>query len=174
MGCIDVNGGSFSLPDGRPLLADLLFRVTDAATTALIGANGAGKSTLLRIIRGELRPDEGSVQVDGGLGVMDQFVGTVRTADGAAETVSGRPSRRSNTTASPGSAFATSPGASVSPTPPRPTTSATGRACSPRSRPTAVRNSRSSRAPSRACSSSARHPRPASRRLPTPFARVDS
>ncbi|MBT2498716.1 ABC-F family ATP-binding cassette domain-containing protein [Agromyces sp. ISL-38] len=89
MGFIDVNGVSFSLPDGRPLLADLAFRVTDAATTALIGANGAGKSTLLRIIRGDLRPDEGSVQVDGGLGVMDQFVGTGRTVEGAAETVAG-------------------------------------------------------------------------------------
>ncbi|GAA1521118.1 ATPase subunit of ABC transporter with duplicated ATPase domains [Agromyces terreus] len=78
MGFIDVNGVSFSLPDGRPLLVDLAFRVVDGRTTALIGANGAGKSTLLRIIRGDLRPDEGSVQVDGGLGVMDQFVG--RTA----------------------------------------------------------------------------------------------
>ena len=89
MGFIDVNGVSFSLPDGRPLLADLAFRVTEGRTTALIGANGAGKSTLLRIIRGDLRPDEGSVQVDGGLGVMDQFVGTGRTAPGAAETVAG-------------------------------------------------------------------------------------
>jgi len=89
MGFIDVNGVSFSLPDGRPLLADLAFRVTEGRTTALIGANGAGKSTLLRIIRGELRPDEGSVQVDGGLGVMDQFVGTGRTVPGAAPTVAG-------------------------------------------------------------------------------------
>lgn len=89
MGFIDVNGVSFSLPDGRPLLAHLAFRVTDGATTALIGANGAGKSTLLRIIRGELRPDEGSVQVDGGLGVMDQFVGTGRTVEGADATVAG-------------------------------------------------------------------------------------
>ena len=89
MGFIDVNGVSFSLADGRPLLADLAFRVTEGRTTALIGANGAGKSTLLRIIRGDLRPDEGSVQVDGGLGAMDQFVGTGRTAPGAAETVAG-------------------------------------------------------------------------------------
>jgi ATPase subunit of ABC transporter with duplicated ATPase domains len=89
MGFIDVNGVSFSLPDGRPLLADLAFRVTEGRTTALIGANGAGKSTLLRIIRGDLRPDEGSVQVDGGLGVMDQFVGTGKTAPGAAETAGG-------------------------------------------------------------------------------------
>ncbi|GAA1766196.1 ABC-F family ATP-binding cassette domain-containing protein [Agromyces humatus] len=89
MGFIDVNGVSFSLPDGRPLLADLAFRVAEGRTTALIGANGAGKSTLLRIIRGDLRPDEGSVQVDGGLGVMDQFVGTGRTVPGADETVAG-------------------------------------------------------------------------------------
>jgi ATPase subunit of ABC transporter with duplicated ATPase domains len=89
MGFIDVNGVSFSLADGRPLLADLAFRVTDGATTALIGANGAGKSTLLRIIRGELRPDEGSVQVDGGLGVMDQFVGTGATIEGTDATVQG-------------------------------------------------------------------------------------
>jgi ATPase subunit of ABC transporter with duplicated ATPase domains len=89
MGFIDVNGVSFSLPDGRPLLADLAFRVSEGRTTALIGANGAGKSTLLRIIRGDLRADEGSVQVDGGLGVMDQFVGTGRTVPGAEETVAG-------------------------------------------------------------------------------------
>ncbi|SIN94331.1 ABC-F family ATP-binding cassette domain-containing protein [Agromyces cerinus] len=89
MGFIDVNGVSFSLADGRPLLADLAFRVTDGATTALIGANGAGKSTLLRIIRGQLRPDEGSVQVDGGLGVMDQFVGTGATIEGTDATVQG-------------------------------------------------------------------------------------
>ncbi len=75
MGYIDVNGVSFSLPDGRPLLADIAFRVGEGKTTALIGANGAGKSTLLRIIRGELRPDEGSIAIDGGLGVMDQFIG---------------------------------------------------------------------------------------------------
>ncbi|MFD5866239.1 ABC-F family ATP-binding cassette domain-containing protein [Agromyces sp. NPDC127015] len=89
MGFIDVNGVSYSLPDGRPLLAHLAFRVSEGATTALIGANGAGKSTLLRIVRGELRPDEGSVQVDGGLGVMDQFVGTGRTVDGTDASVGG-------------------------------------------------------------------------------------
>jgi ATPase subunit of ABC transporter with duplicated ATPase domains len=89
MGFIDVNGVSFSLPDGRPLLADLAFRVVDGRTTALIGANGAGKSTLLRIIRGDLRADEGSVQVDGGLGVMDQFIGHGQAAAGASATVAG-------------------------------------------------------------------------------------
>ena len=78
MGHIDVSGVSYALADGRPLLDDVSFRVGDGSVSALIGANGAGTSTLLRIIRGELRPDSGGVVIDGGLGVMDQFVGHVR------------------------------------------------------------------------------------------------
>ncbi|MFE4467471.1 ABC-F family ATP-binding cassette domain-containing protein [Leifsonia sp. NPDC056824] len=78
MGHIDVSGVSYALADGRPLLDDVSFRVGDGSVSALIGANGAGKSTLLRIIRGELRPESGGVVIDGGLGVMDQFVGHVR------------------------------------------------------------------------------------------------
>ncbi len=78
MGHIDVSGVSYALADGRPLLDDVSFRVGDGRVSALIGANGAGKSTLLRIIRGDLRPDSGGVVIDGGLGVMDQFVGHVR------------------------------------------------------------------------------------------------
>lgn len=75
MGHLDINGISFTLPDGRPLLDDVSFRVSEGRTTALIGANGAGKTTLLRIVRGELAPHGGSVSVGGGLGVMDQFIG---------------------------------------------------------------------------------------------------
>ncbi|MGN6426568.1 MAG: ABC-F family ATP-binding cassette domain-containing protein [Leifsonia sp.] len=78
MGHIDVSGVSYTLADGHPLLDDVSFRVGDGRVSALIGANGAGKSTLLRIVRGELKPDAGSVVIDGGLGVMDQFVGHVR------------------------------------------------------------------------------------------------
>ena len=75
MGYIDVSDVSFTLPDGRPLLDAVSFRVGEGVTGALIGANGAGKSTLLRIIRRELTPDAGVVSLAGGLGVMDQFVG---------------------------------------------------------------------------------------------------
>ena len=78
MGFIDVNNVSYSLADGRPLLDEVSFRVGEGVTAALIGANGAGKSTLLRIIRGELKADSGAISIDGGLGVMDQFVGHVR------------------------------------------------------------------------------------------------
>ncbi len=75
MGYIDVAGISLTLPDGRPLLDEVTFRVGTGSTSALIGPNGAGKTTLLRIIRGDLAPDAGVVTIDGGLGVMDQFVG---------------------------------------------------------------------------------------------------
>ena len=78
MGHVDVNGVSFTLPDGRPLLGDVTFRVGDGATVALVGPNGTGKTTLLRIIAGDLEPHEGSVGRSGGLGVMRQFVGSVR------------------------------------------------------------------------------------------------
>ncbi len=78
MGYIDVNAVSLTLPDGRPLLDEVSFRVGEGTTSALIGANGAGKSTLLKIIRGDVKPDSGVVSIDGGLGVMDQFVGHLR------------------------------------------------------------------------------------------------
>lgn len=75
VGYIDVAGVSLTLPDGRPLLDDATFRVGSGSTSALIGPNGAGKTTLLRIIRGDQAADSGVVTIDGGLGVMDQFVG---------------------------------------------------------------------------------------------------
>ncbi len=78
MGYIDVNGVTYTLADGRVLLDEVSFRVGDGTTSALIGANGAGKSTLLRLLRGEIKADSGAVTIDGGLGVMDQFVGHVR------------------------------------------------------------------------------------------------
>jgi len=75
VGYIDVSSVSLTLPDGRPLLDEVTFRVGQGSTSALIGPNGAGKTTLLRIIRADQKPDDGVVTIDGGLGVMDQFVG---------------------------------------------------------------------------------------------------
>jgi ATPase subunit of ABC transporter with duplicated ATPase domains len=68
----------YYLPDGRLLLADVSFRVGDGQAVALVGANGAGKTTLLRLMTGELAPHAGTVTVSGALGVMPQFVGSVR------------------------------------------------------------------------------------------------
>ncbi|WP_402464212.1 ABC-F family ATP-binding cassette domain-containing protein [Isoptericola aurantiacus] len=78
MGHLEVAHVEHVLPDGRTLLDDVSFRVGEGSVTALVGPNGAGKTTLLRLVTGELRPDAGSVAVSGGLGVMPQFVGSVR------------------------------------------------------------------------------------------------
>jgi ATPase subunit of ABC transporter with duplicated ATPase domains len=78
MGHVDVAGVRFELPDGRVLLDDISFRVGEGAKVALVGANGSGKTTLLRIVAGDLDPHQGSVVRSGGLGVMRQFVGSVR------------------------------------------------------------------------------------------------
>src|SRR5882757_10854449 len=78
MGHVDVAGIGFELPDGRVLLDDITFRVGDGAKVALVGANGSGKTTLTRIIAGDLKPHSGNIARSGGLGVMRQFVGSVR------------------------------------------------------------------------------------------------
>jgi ATPase subunit of ABC transporter with duplicated ATPase domains len=77
---IDVNGVSYSLPDGRPVLRDISFRVDEGSVTALVGPNGSGKTTLFGLVAGKLEPEEGSISVSGRLGVMEQFVGKVRDA----------------------------------------------------------------------------------------------
>src|SRR5690349_17474861 len=78
MGFVDVQKLQYVLPDGRVLFDDVSFRVGDGAKTALVGANGTGKTTLLRIIAGDVAPSDGSVARDGGLGVMRQFIGSIR------------------------------------------------------------------------------------------------
>ena len=78
MGHVDVSGLSHQLPDGRVLFDDVTFRVGDGAKVALVGANGAGKSTLLRLVAGDEPVQAGAVTRTGGLGVMRQFIGSVR------------------------------------------------------------------------------------------------
>jgi ATPase subunit of ABC transporter with duplicated ATPase domains len=78
VGYVEVAHLSVVLPGGRVLLDDVSFRVGDGARVALVGANGAGKSTLLRVVAGDETPAAGTVTRSGGLGVMRQFVGSVR------------------------------------------------------------------------------------------------
>ena len=80
MGHVDLSGVGYHLPDGRVLLDDVSFRVAEGAVVALVGPNGAGKTTLLRIISGDLVPSSGTVSRSGGLGVMRQFIGSIRDA----------------------------------------------------------------------------------------------
>jgi len=78
VGQINVTGIEFALSDGRVLLSDVSFRVGDGAKVALIGPNGSGKTTLFRMIAGDLEPDSGTIIVTGGLGIMRQFIGSIR------------------------------------------------------------------------------------------------
>ncbi|MDQ2960711.1 MAG: ATP-binding cassette domain-containing protein, partial [Candidatus Dormibacteraeota bacterium] len=82
MGFIDVSQLRHVLGDGRVLFEDISFRVADGSKTALIGPNGAGKTTLLRMIAGDLTPSAGTIASRGGVGVMRQFIGSIR--DGSA------------------------------------------------------------------------------------------
>jgi ATPase subunit of ABC transporter with duplicated ATPase domains len=78
MGLLEASGLSHTLPDGRLLFRDVSLRVASGSVVALVGANGAGKTTLLRMLAGELTSPDGGVRVEGGLGVMPQFIGSVR------------------------------------------------------------------------------------------------
>lgn len=73
MGHIDVSDLAYALPDGRPLLHEISFRVGQGVKAALVGPNGGGKTTLLRLIARELAPAGGTIASTGGLGVMRQF-----------------------------------------------------------------------------------------------------
>lgn len=48
---------------GKPVLANISFRVAAGERLAVLGPNGAGKSTLLALATGQLQPDAGQVQV---------------------------------------------------------------------------------------------------------------
>ena len=43
MGHIKITGVRYELPDGRALLDDISFRVSEVTKAALIGANGTGR-----------------------------------------------------------------------------------------------------------------------------------
>ena len=55
----------FGYDRGDPVLRDVSFEAAIGERIALVGENGSGKSTLGRLLVGLLRPDQGSVSIDG-------------------------------------------------------------------------------------------------------------
>ncbi len=51
--------------DGRPVLEDVSFSVQRGQTLCILGRSGVGKSVSLRMIMGFLKPDSGSIQIEG-------------------------------------------------------------------------------------------------------------
>jgi len=51
--------------DDRPILEDVSFSVNSGQTLCILGRSGVGKSVALRMLMGFLKPDEGSIRVDG-------------------------------------------------------------------------------------------------------------
>ncbi len=51
--------------DGKPVLRDISLELNEGELVCLLGVSGGGKTTLFNIISGIMRPDSGSVLLDG-------------------------------------------------------------------------------------------------------------
>lgn len=56
-------------------LRDISFTVQPGESIGVVGRNGQGKSTLLRLVAGVLLPDEGAVEVHGGVAPLIELTG---------------------------------------------------------------------------------------------------
>jgi len=61
---LDLEGVTLAL-GGREVLHDISFRVQRGETKVILGASGSGKSTILKLVLGLIRPDRGSIRIDG-------------------------------------------------------------------------------------------------------------
>lgn len=68
--------------DGRPVLHKADLTIEEGRMIGLYGKSGIGKSTLAKILCGVLRPDTGSVHIDGKLLCSDNTVYDRRAGQG--------------------------------------------------------------------------------------------
>ena len=61
---LEAAGVSFSYGNRR-ILSGISLQADDGDIIALLGRNGSGKTTLMRMLLGFLRPDEGTIAIDG-------------------------------------------------------------------------------------------------------------
>ncbi len=62
---IEAEGLAFGYSETHPLIQNLSFNIADGEKICVIGKNGKGKSTLLRLLTGDLKPNKGSVKING-------------------------------------------------------------------------------------------------------------
>jgi ATP-binding cassette subfamily C protein len=63
---VSVSNVDFSYePNGRATLRDISLEIAAQSTTAIVGPSGAGKSTIADLVMGMLKPDRGSILIDG-------------------------------------------------------------------------------------------------------------
>jgi energy-coupling factor transport system ATP-binding protein len=69
---IEVKDLSFAWKSGKTVLDRCSLSVPRGQFWMLLGTNGSGKSTLLRLIAGLLTPQVGTIDINGGLGIVFQ------------------------------------------------------------------------------------------------------
>ncbi len=79
----DVKKSFVSDKGALPVIGGVSFSVADGEFVAIVGPSGCGKSTLLNIIAGFERPDEGSVTVEGKIGIGPSSKGIVISQHGS-------------------------------------------------------------------------------------------
>jgi cobalt/nickel transport system ATP-binding protein len=62
---IQLKDVCFSYPNGRLVMEDLQFRISDGERLGLIGHNGSGKTSFLHLIMGLVRPTSGTIEIFG-------------------------------------------------------------------------------------------------------------
>ena len=62
---IDINGLSYSVPDGTFFLDSVTLHLQAGEILAVVGLNGSGKSTFIRLLAGLLQPSAGSIAISG-------------------------------------------------------------------------------------------------------------
>ena len=62
---IEVKNVTKSYGNGLPAIKNLNMKINDGEIVFVVGASGSGKSTFIKLLLRELKPTEGSIEVDG-------------------------------------------------------------------------------------------------------------
>lgn len=64
-GKLEVEQVGIRGPEGRPIIVGVSFTATPGEVLGIVGPSGSGKTTLAKVIAGALKPDAGTVRIDG-------------------------------------------------------------------------------------------------------------